>query len=504
MPTRPLPDNPSLEHLRNQARSLQRGTRAGDAEALAVFGEFDPRRDLTGGCSLSDAQLVVARSYGFPSWQRLRAHLDVVAEYSYWPRPVDDTDDGAEGAGSSDGRDLPALADRFLDLACLNYTRDTRHRPARARDLLRAHPEVARFSLHTMAAAGDAAGLRDALEWDRSQVDQSGGPYGWPPLMYLTYSRLETGEPVEAAEVLLAAGADPDSGRLWQGMTSAFTALTGAFGGGEQDQPPHPRAVDLARLLLRAGADPNDNQALYNRQFTPANDHLEVLFEFGLGREHESPWRRRLGHTYPSTTAMVEEQLRWAADHGMTARVRLLLDHGVAADGRGYHPNYGELTALQLATLAGEREIARMLLDAGADRGRVDAVQEFVGACVAGDRAGVERLTAVNPGLPAHVREQFPDAGVLVARTGSVEAMRLVLEQGFDVNTGVRGGVLGPPLRRTALHEAAHAGNLPLVRFLVEQGADHGLRDASFDATPLGWAEHGGNEETAAYLRRLG
>lgn len=354
-----------------------------------------------------------------------------------------------------------------------------------------------------MAAAGDAAGLREALERDRSQVDQGGGPYGWPPLMYLTYARLDAGSPVEAAEVLLAAGADPNAGRLWQGMTSAFTALTGAFGGGEQGQPPHPRAVALARALLAAGADPNDNQALYNRQFTPENDHLEVLFEFGLGKEFDSPWRRRLSHTYPSTTAMVEEQLRVAADHGFAARVRLLLDHGVAADGPGYHPNYGDLTALQLATLAGEREIARMLLDAGADRGRVSAVQEFVGACAAGDRAEVERLTAVNPGLPAHVREKFPDAGVLVARSGRVEAMRLLLEQGFDVNAGARGGMLGPHLRRTALHEAANAGHLPLVRFLVEQGADPHLRDASFGGTPLGWAEHGGQEETAAYLRGL-
>ncbi|SDS42667.1 ankyrin repeat domain-containing protein [Actinopolymorpha singaporensis] len=496
MPTRPLPDNPSLEHLRNQARSLQRRAQAGEAEALAEFEEFDPRRDVSGGCSLSDAQFVVARSYGFPSWQRLRAHLDVVAEYSYWPRPVD-----ADEADLPDGQDLAALADRFLDLACLNYTRDTPHRPARARDLLRAHPEVARFSLHTMAAAGDAAGLREALGRDRSQVDQGGGPYGWPPIMYLTYARLDVGSPVEAAEALLTAGADPNAGRLWQGMTSAFTALTGAFGGGEQGQPPHPQATSLARLLLGAGADPNDNQALYNRQFTPANDHLDVLFEFGLGRDHDSPWRRRLSHTYPSTTAMVEEQLRWAADHGMTARVRLLLDHGVAPDGRGYHPNYRDLTALQLATLAGEREIARMLVDAGADRGRVDAVQEFVGACVAGDRAEVERLTAVNPALPARAREQFPDAGVLVARTGRVEAMRLLLEQGFDVNAGARGDVLGPPLRRTALHEAALAGNLPLARFLVEQGADPSLRDASFDATPLGWAEHSGEAETAAYLR---
>jgi hypothetical protein len=60
-----LPENPSLDHLRRQARTLLRQFRAADAAALALVrehhpGPHDPLR-------LADAQLVVARSYGFAS-----------------------------------------------------------------------------------------------------------------------------------------------------------------------------------------------------------------------------------------------------------------------------------------------------------------------------------------------------------------------------------------------------------------------------------------------------
>jgi hypothetical protein len=43
VPAIPLPDRPSLENLRNRARTLQRRLRAGDGGALAVVREFHPR-----------------------------------------------------------------------------------------------------------------------------------------------------------------------------------------------------------------------------------------------------------------------------------------------------------------------------------------------------------------------------------------------------------------------------------------------------------------------------
>jgi hypothetical protein len=55
----------------------------------------------------------------------------------------------------------------------------------------------------------------------------------------------------------------------------------------------------------------------------------------------------------------------------------------------------------------------------------------------------------------------------------------------------------------TALHEAAGAGELDAARMLIGLGADPGIEDGRFHATPLGWAEHFGQRATADYLRPL-
>ncbi|HVX46682.1 MAG TPA: ankyrin repeat domain-containing protein [Mycobacteriales bacterium] len=477
MPTRDLPENPSLEWLKKQAKSLHRDVRAGDPDARALVAEFDPRtapEDL----ALTGAQLVIARSYGFSGWAALREQVLLRTSYTRFPEPPADLSDRPDAA-------------EFLRLACLNYTRDLPENPARARRLLAAHPQLATADVFTMAAAGEAEALERLLAEDPGLARRTGGPFEWEPLMYLAYGRVAAG--MRAARALLAAGADPNAGYLWHGMISPFTALTGVLGGGEQSQPPHPEAIPLARLLLEAGADPNDNQALYNRMFEPANDHLELLFEFGLGTDVESPWRKRLGaNAYPSAAAMVQEQLRWAADHEMADRVRLLLAHGVDPDGRGYHPNFGEHTAYELAVLGGNRESARLLAAAGARTSGVDEVDAFVGACLAGDRELAQRLAADPETVRAAIERQ-PDAVAQAVRSGRMEAVVLTLEHGFAVSGG----------DRTGLHEAAHAGNEAMVTLLLERGADPTPHDSDYGGTPADWAEHGGYPELAARLRVL-
>ena len=74
LPTRILPDHPDLDHLRHQARQLLNNFRAGDApEVHAHFRGADPRT-----FALHDAQLVIARAYGFESWPKLKAFVDGV------------------------------------------------------------------------------------------------------------------------------------------------------------------------------------------------------------------------------------------------------------------------------------------------------------------------------------------------------------------------------------------------------------------------------------------
>ena len=182
----------------------------------------------------------------------------------------------------------------------------------------------------------------------------SPGPHEWEPLLYLAYSRLDSTAPghstLEVARLLLAHGADPNAGYLWEG-TYAFTALTGVLGEGEDtvNQPRHQFWLPLARALLDAGADPNDSQGLYNRMFGASDDHLKLLFSYGLGRGAGGPWYSRFSSGLPSSRQMIEDQLLWAAERDLVARVRLLIDNGVDPDGLGFWFTGDHLTSTRYA-----------------------------------------------------------------------------------------------------------------------------------------------------------
>ena len=64
-----LPLRPSLESLRKQAKKLARGIAAGEAETIARARAQLPQAELP--LSQRDAQLVLAREYGFSGWQDL-------------------------------------------------------------------------------------------------------------------------------------------------------------------------------------------------------------------------------------------------------------------------------------------------------------------------------------------------------------------------------------------------------------------------------------------------
>jgi Ankyrin repeats (many copies) len=67
--TSKLPARPSLESLRKQAKKLARGIVAGDAGAIGRARAQLPQAELP--LSQRDAQLVLAREYGFPGWHDL-------------------------------------------------------------------------------------------------------------------------------------------------------------------------------------------------------------------------------------------------------------------------------------------------------------------------------------------------------------------------------------------------------------------------------------------------
>src|SRR6185437_9110723 len=112
---------------------------------------------------------------------------------------------------------------------------------------------------------------------------------------------------------------------------SPFTALTGAFGRGEGGSPAHPQAAELATLLLAAGADASDSQALYNcgLQSPPDSDeYLRLLLRYGLGTGTGGPWHERLAPAHPSPRQSLDDELIKAVSKDLPDRVALLLEHG--------------------------------------------------------------------------------------------------------------------------------------------------------------------------------
>jgi hypothetical protein len=487
VPPRGLPGNANLEQLRNGAKAFQRAVRAGDPGAAELVREFHPRPPEPARFRRADAQLVVARQFGFASWPKLKAHLELVAGYARSPH--------AQPVGGPLA-DEPAIADEFLRLACLNYGDDDPPRRQRAAELLAAHPWLPGATIYTAAAVGDLPAARRLLAEVPALARREGGPYAWEPLLYLTYARVPHagGSPVAVARLLLEHGADPNAGYLWEGLVPPFTALTGVFGSGEGGQPPHPDWAALARVLLEAGADPNDGQTLYNRGWGPDPDEawLDLLLEFGLGTGDGGPWRRLLGERQDSPRQMLEDLLMAAAHHGLAGRVRRLLDRGVDPDGRGSrHPAYGGRSPVQEAALWGQPAVVDLLTAAGAAAER-DDVDTLLMLATAGDRAAVGRLLAADPGLRERAIERRPDQLVRAAERDSVEAVALLIELGFDVNAVIR---------TAPLHEAAMRGNLEVIRLLLDHGADPGVRDVGYDATPAGWADHFGQREAKELLQ---
>ena len=105
--------------------------------------------------------------------------------------------------------------------------------------------------------------------------------------------------------------------------------------------------------------------------------------------------------------------------------------------------------------------------------------------------------------LPEAVRRDpqqiLANALVYAASWGRAEAVDLLLDRGAQVNLIPAGF----DYSGTPLHYAALNGHRAMVDQLLNRGADPAVRDTKIGTLPEDWAEHGGHQELAEYLRRL-
>jgi ankyrin repeat protein len=237
------------------------------------------------------------------------------------------------------------------------------------------------------------------------------------------------------------------SARRHQATLLHYIAANGVEGW-RQRTPPN--AVEIARLLLDAGADPNALADMYDTRCTT----LSML----------------VSSTPP-------------ADAGLqVALAELLMDRGAALAAPGSKWNAAVLTALTFGFLDTARALA-------ARAGRVDDIAVAAGLGLLGETA---RL------LPAADPERLHVALELACMHGHVRIAQLLLDAGVDPS---RYNPAGFHAHSTPLHQAVWANHEPIVRLLVESGARLEMRDLVYDATPLDWAVYGERTEIADYLR---
>jgi len=328
MPVRRLPPNPNLEHLKYQAKDLLKERKGRSAGVAQRIREFHPRLGRAADAeifdaefSLSDAQLAIAREYGFPSWARLKRHIE-----------------------------KPTLADR-LDLPHQQRIEDATFR--RAVELL---------------DAGDVAGLSAHLQQHPKLVHQhvvfEGGNYFREPtlLEFIAENPVRHGKLpaniVEVAKVILDAGASQAARN-----ETLMLVSTGSVGRECRAQLP------LIDLLCEYGADPNSavHAAALHGEFEAVNAlikrgaRVDLPLAAALGRVEDA--RRLLAGASSGDRHLA---LSLAADFGHVEIVRLLLDAG--EDPNRYNPvgGHSHTTPLHQAAGAGHEEVVRLLVERGA------------------------------------------------------------------------------------------------------------------------------------------
>jgi hypothetical protein len=483
-----LPDRPNIGHLKNQAKDLLAAYRGGDGSALSRFRNALPAaggKDAAAigalGLRLHDAQSCVAREYGFASWKDLASFVLARNGQSAYP-----------------GR-------RLLNWLRLVYAGDVAGgvdvaRPRVAARLLESDPGLAGGDPYIACAIGDAAAIRRALAADPGWVNRAGGALGLSPLVAVAHSSLlrlpEFGDGLRAcARLLLEAGADPNQsiGNRWGADSALETAgaarLSALYGAAGRSHDP-----GLTKILLDAGAEPNDGESLYHS--LESLDCARLLLQAGarpseayaiyrvLDLDNLAVLQLLLAHRAdPNEPAKGPPTSDWGSPLLWAIRRRrspmhiaALLDAG--ADGQARTPDGTD--AYTWAQRFGLVEVAE-LLGQGRSLSRED---QFCAACARSDASAARAIQAARPDLPATLSQTQLCALPELAALGCAGAVRTMVELGWPI--ALKGG----DWSASALNHAVFRGDAGLTRFLLEHGASwtevHGHGDNACGT--LSWA----------------
>ena len=451
---RPLPPNPNLEKQRKLAKALARDYWRGKAGAVERVCALHPKPPAPEEFVLSDAQLVIARGYGFAGWPQMKRKIESLTK-----SPVELFKAAVKAGDVDHVRQLlqshPVLVSKINE-PMFSFGSSAVH-IARANldllDLLLAH----------------GADLNARTSWDK------GG-----------FGVLEQAEPDEAAP-LIARGAKID---VWAaanlGMMATLEALiTGDPSlvhakGGDGKRPLHfARTVDIANFLLDHGAEIDACDE--DHDSTPAQ-HLigdrpdvagflvaqgarsDLLLAAALG---DAALARRHLDTDPSAIAMRVDR-DWFP----------MIDTGPNG-GHIYQWTLGfHVSAFDVARKRGHADVLDLLLK------RASPLDRLLDALWCGDNARVGAILAADPQLISHASEKVLHQVADAARNNNLVAVRDMLRRGFPVTALSQHGAM-------PLHWAAFHGNAAMVEDILRYNPPIDAQDRQFQGTVVGWLIHG-------------
>jgi len=448
-PIRPIPPNPNLQTDRKRAKALLKAAKRGDAKALFRFKTHHPRfaaqdrTQIAHVVALRDAQLVVAREYGFASWPRWKQFVEM--------RQLDYAHRAAE----------------LIKAACSNDVR-------KARLLLEIDPKLAAFDIYTACVCGEAENVEEFLKHGPALFQHKGGPLDVEPILYACFSRFLRADAaraegiVRAVKLLLDAGADPNVHFWLNGEKERWlqSTLYGAAGIANH--------AGLTALLLEAGAviDANDKEVLYHTTEFPEAACLRLILTRG---------KPPIDH--------VKYCLGRALDFEYSEHVALFLKAGADPN---FRTNWdGIRSHLHKAVyLSRSVDCVKILIDAGGDVNAVDehGVSVLRSAVRNGDQDMVNLLRSDGAHdeniTEAGARQGDPITLCFAAARDDIATIDRLLNAGAVVDAAAGPDQMPP------LHWAAWRGRFRAVRRLVEGGADiHWVN--SYGGNALGTAIHG-------------
>jgi ankyrin repeat protein len=451
---RPLPSNANLDKQRKLAKRLARDYWRGKSQASERVRGLHPNPPEPEKFLLSDAQLVIARGYGFTGWPQLKRKIDSLTK-----SPAELFKVAVE---SGDADQVQQLLQAHRDLVTrINEPMFGFNCPA---------VHVARTNLALLdVLLAHGADLNARTSWEK------GG-----------FGVLDQVDPDEAAP-LIARGARID---VWAaanlGMMADLAtsiardpALVHAKGG-DGKRPLHfARTVEIARFLLEHGAeiDALDD----DHDSTPAQhligDHPDVArFLVAKGARSDLLLASALGDL-----ALVRKHLD--ADPGSIA-MRVDQDWFPMIDtarngGHIYQWTLGfHVSAYDIARARGYAEMLDLLSQ------RAGPLDRLLDALWCADDARADQALAADPHLvdraPDRALRQVADA----ARNNNAVAMSAMLRRGFPVTALSQHGA-------TPLHWAAFHGNPGMMNDILKYDPPINARDRQFKGTPMDWLVHG-------------